>query len=82
MVDNRSLEIKQDIPLDYRLRIEGWKYAIERMPESNCKAKNCHGRGWIGRQSHTQQPLLCKCVGHWELLHEPGGGGIKDGPPK
>lgn len=75
------LKIERDVPLDYRLNIDGWEYAVEKMPDSKCR-KNCYGRGWVGKQSITEQPILCSCIGHWNLLHEPGGGGAGDGPPE
>lgn len=71
----------EEKPLDYRLNINGWDYAIEQMPEPKCKHTNCCGRGYAGVNIITGQPIPCKCVGRWELLHEPDGGGAEDGPP-
>ena len=73
-------QVKRETP-DYRLTIEGWEYAVTKMPDMNCKHRNCYGRGWTGADSKTRQPMLCKCVGYWELLHEPKGGETEDGPP-
>ena len=67
---------------DYRLNIKGWEYAVTKMPDVNCKRGSCYGRGWTGKQKMTGQPLICACVGYWELLHEPKGGGTEDGPPE
>ncbi len=64
---------------EYRLDIDGWEYAVTRMPDIKCKYQSCYGRGWTGRQKHTGQPVMCSCVGSWELLNKPKGG-IKDDP--
>lgn len=29
-------------------------------PKPNCK--HCHGRGWIGRNAETKEPIACNCV--------------------
>lgn len=29
-------------------------------PKSNCK--HCHGRGWIGRNTITKEPIPCSCI--------------------
>ncbi len=72
---------KRETP-DYRLTVEGWEHAVTQMPDIKCKRQSCYGRGWIGKQKKTDQPILCSCVGYWELLHEPKGGGIEDRPPE
>jgi len=69
-----------NLHLDYRLNIKGWGFKVHRMPNPNCKNSGCYGRGWIGRDSITSQPMLCKCVGRWELIHEPEDGGTEDEP--
>ena len=81
MVNAPIIPAKQvlDTP-DYRLTIEDWEYAVTKMPDVNCKRGSCYGRGWTGKQKMTGQPLMCACVGYWELLHEPEGGGTEDGP--
>jgi hypothetical protein len=56
---------------DYRLTIEGWEYAVARMPKKKCKHTGCHGRGYAGIHGTTKQPILCQCVGYWELLNVP-----------
>ena len=68
--------VKQETP-DYRLDIDGWEFAVTRMPIINCK-KGCYGRGWTGRHEQTGRPIVCKCVGYWELFHEPKGGTEKE----
>lgn len=31
-----------------------------RDPNYNCK--KCHGRGWVGKDSKTQEPIPCNCI--------------------
>lgn len=71
----------EEEPLDYRLEKNGWVYAVKQMPDPKCKRTNCYGRGFTGTNVVNDQPIPCKCVGRWRLLHEPMGGGEEDGPP-
>jgi len=59
-----------------------WIYAVEHDPNPNCKHLGCNGRGYTGRHLIVRYPIMCRCVGGYNLLHEPGGGGSEDGPPK
>ena len=29
-------------------------------PKPNCK--HCHGRGWVGRNAETKEPIPCTCI--------------------
>ena len=80
-------QIKSKTP-DCRLKIADmeydgdWEYAVTNMPKANCKRNSCYGRGYTGFNKITKQPIMCSCIGYWELLHEPLGGGTHDGPPE
>ncbi len=73
--------IKQ-VGLNYRMTAHRWTYKTEKEPDPNCKKAGCCGRGWVGIHTTTRQPMPCDCVGRFDLIHEPGGGGSEDGPPK
>jgi len=66
--------------LTYRLRVRGFTYKTAKPVDKNCKRTGCHGRGWVGLRGEIKQPMPCTCVGRFDLIHEPGGGGTEDGP--
>lgn len=47
---------------EYKQIVEAGKAQGVKFNEPNPKCKKCYGRGWVGKDSKTDTPLICNCI--------------------